>query len=140
VLIINRRIRIPFRELEFSFARSSGPGGQNVNKVNSKVILRWNVSHSITLPSSVRDRFIQKYGTKLTTRGDLVLSSDRFRTQQRNREECLRRLKEMLLAVALPPKKRKKTRPSKAAKQRRIDAKKRQGEKKRTRQKNWRND
>ena len=103
---------IPESELEFTFVRSSGPGGQNVNKVNSKAVLRWNVVTSLSLSDPVRARFIQEYASKLTSSGDLILTSDAFRDQGRNREDCLQKLAEMIEHVRVPPKARKKTKMS----------------------------
>src|SRR5690242_13852589 len=80
-LTINSRIRIPHQEFEFSFARSGGPGGQNVNKVNSKALLRWPVHNSPSLPADVRHRFLTRYRSRLTTEGEIILSSQRYRDQ-----------------------------------------------------------
>ena len=85
-----------FSELEFTFVRSSGPGGQNVNKVNSKAVLRWNTTASACMSEEVRARFHQRFGSKLTSEGDLLLSSDSYRDQGRNRDDCLEKLKAML--------------------------------------------
>jgi len=112
------RIRVPMREFAFSFARSGGPGGQNVNKVATKVVLRWNVYGGSGMSEAARARFISRFGNRLTDGGELVISSDRYRSQARNRQDCLDRLREMLEQVASPPKPRLKTRPGKAAKAR----------------------
>ena len=122
-LEVTRRIRIPFDELRFRFVRSAGPGGQNVNKVNTKALLRWQMKSSPSLPDDVRERFVKKYGSRITTRGDLLLTSDRYRTQQRNEDDCLEKLRRMLASVAAPPKKRKKTKPSAASVERRLTEK-----------------
>ena len=103
---------IPESEIEFTFVRSSGPGGQNVNKVNSKAVLRWNVVSSPSLREDVRSRFVHEYASKLTSGGDLILTSDAFRDQGRNRADCLEKLAQMIEAVARPPKARKKTKMS----------------------------
>jgi ribosome-associated protein len=105
-------MNIPESEIEFSFVRSSGPGGQNVNKVNSKAVLRWNVVSSPSLREDVRARFLHEYASKLTSDGDLILTSDSFRDQGRNRDDCLQKLHDMIQKVALPPKARKKTKMS----------------------------
>ncbi len=115
MLIVNSRIRIPRDEFEFTFVRSSGPGGQNVNKVNSKAVLRWSIATSPSVPDDVRLRFIDKFATRVTTEGDLVLNSQRYRDQGRNEEDCLEKLSEMLLSIARPPVKRKKTKPSRSS-------------------------
>ncbi len=133
MLVVNEKLSVPLREFDFSFARSPGPGGQNVNKLNTKVILRWNIPNSPTLPDDVRKRFQKKYARRITKTGDLVIHSHRFRDQGRNVADCLNKLKEMLLIVAEPPTPRKKKKPSQAAKRRRLDNKRRQSDKKRSR-------
>jgi ribosome-associated protein len=133
MLIVNSRIRIPLSEFHFSFARSSGPGGQNVNKVNSKAMLRWKVLESASLPGEVRDRFLARYGKRLTNEGELIVSSQRFRDQGRNISDCLEKLREMLDAIATPPKRRRPTRPTRAAVARRIESKKKGSRKKQMR-------
>ena len=122
-LVINERLQIPLAEFEFSFARSSGPGGQNVNKVNSKATLRWHCIASTSLPADVRDRFRNRYGTRLTGDGDLIVVSQRFREQGRNVDDCLEKLREMILAVAVPPRRRRATRPTRGSKERRLETK-----------------
>src|SRR5438132_7573531 len=98
-------ISIPPDELHFQFAKSSGPGGQNVNKVNSKAVLHWNPTASGGLPEPVRARFLARFGGRLTGEGYLVITSQRNRDQGRNAADCLEKLREMLLAVATAPKK-----------------------------------
>lgn len=122
-LTINAAIQIPTSEFEFSFARSGGPGGQNVNKVNSKAILRWNPSMSIALPETVRVAFVEKYASRITTDGVLIITSQKFRDQYRNVDDCLAKLCEMIHSVLNPPKPRRPTKPSRAAKARRIESK-----------------
>ena len=102
----------PHEEFTFTFVRSSGPGGQNVNKVNSKAVLRWPVMHSAALPAEVRQRFVARFGRRLTGEGELVLSSQRYRDQGRNVADCLEKLKSMLAAVAARPVVRKPTKPT----------------------------
>ncbi len=133
MLIINRRIRIPLREFDFQFARSGGPGGQNVNKVNTKAILRWEVERSPSLPESVRERFLARFRRRITREGEFVLTSQRFRDQGRNVADCLEKLREMLEEVSRPPVKRKPTKPSRGAKERRLKEKHQRGEKKKRR-------
>lgn len=125
MLVVNERIRIPDEEFDWSYARSGGPGGQNVNKVSSKAVLRWAASTSPSVPDDVRARFLKKFANRITTEGDLVMSSERYRDQERNRQDCLEKLTAMLLEVAEPPKPRKVTRPSRASKARRVEAKRR---------------
>ena len=126
-------IKIPQEEIQFTYARSSGAGGQNVNKVNSKAILRWNPRTSSVLFGGMRDRFFARYGSKLTAEGELVIASDRFRDQGRNAADCMEKLREMLASVATPPKRRIATKPTFGSKQRRLKAKKAHGEKKQAR-------
>jgi ribosome-associated protein len=123
-IVVGSRIRIPPDELDVSFARGQGPGGQNVNKVNSKAVLYWGAASSPSLPPDVRERFLAKYHRRMTTEGVLVLSSDRFRDQRRNIEDCVEKLTAMLLEVLEPPKPRKKTKPSRGSVERRIAEKK----------------
>lgn len=131
------RIRIPLDEIEFTFARSSGPGGQNVNKVNSKAVLRWSFERTTALPPDVRERFLEKYRTRLTRDGDVVISSERYRDQPKNVADCLERLRQWLADVATPPKRRRPSKPTRGSRERRLKAKKQAGETKRGRQSRW---
>jgi ribosome-associated protein len=133
MLSINRRIQIPLSELNFTFARSGGPGGQNVNKVNSKAILRWPVVTSPSLSEDIRSRFLQKYAHRMTGSGDFVLTSQRYRDQDRNIDDCLEKLREMIAAVAVPPVPRRATKPTHTSKQRRVQAKREISQKKQER-------
>jgi ribosome-associated protein len=128
MLVVNERLTIPLTELDFTFARSSGPGGQNVNKVNSKATLRWAVSTSPSLPEDVRERFVLKYRHRMTKEGELVINSQRYRDQGRNVADCLAKLREMLEAAMVVPKKRKPTKPSRGAKRRRLQDKRQRSE------------
>ena len=103
---INSDLFISASEVEFTYARSSGPGGQNVNKVNSKAILRWNLLNSPSLNEEYRTTLLGKLSGKLNQEGDLLISSDVYRDQIRNREECLLRFKNVIAAALLKPKKR----------------------------------
>jgi len=123
MLVINERLSIPRDELELTFVRSSGPGGQNVNKINSKVTLRWCVAGTPSLPADIRQRFQARFARRITTRGDLLLSSQRFRDQGRNVADCLDKLRAMVLQVVTPPKPRRASRPTKAARERRLRTK-----------------
>ncbi|HEY4284994.1 MAG TPA: alternative ribosome rescue aminoacyl-tRNA hydrolase ArfB [Chthoniobacterales bacterium] len=129
-----RKLGISEGDLVESFSRSSGPGGQNVNKVNSKVMLRWPLLTSAGLPSDVRDRFVAAYRRRMTTEGELVLSSERFRDQPKNVADCLEKLRDLLLTVAVAPKPRRVSKPTKASKRRRVEAKKQRTEVKQRRQ------
>ncbi len=124
---------IPEEELEFSFARSGGPGGQNVNKVSSKAILRWAVLANTSMPQSIKNRFLSKYAGRVTASGDIIVSSQKFRDQQRNAEDCREKLREMIASVASPPKPRRPTKPSKASVERRIESKRKQSQRKQQR-------
>ena len=114
-------------EIEESFVRAAGPGGQHVNKTSSAVQLRFDVRHSPSLPADVRHRAERLAGRRLTRDGVLVLVAQGERSQKRNREEALARLVELLRVAAQPPVPRKKTRPPRASKRRRLDDKKRHG-------------
>src|SRR5262245_42409094 len=103
MLAVNSAITIPDSELKFSFARSSGPGGQNVNKVSSKATLRFGAVDSPSLPPDVKQRLLGTFRSRLTSEGEFVISSQEFRDQPRNIEACLAKLKAMILAVARPP-------------------------------------
>ena len=116
---------IPEREIVFTFARSSGPGGQNVNKTETKATLRWAVLRSPSLPADVRARFARAFATRITTEGELVISSQRHRDRSRNIDDCLEKLAAMLRQVAKARPKRRPTRPSRGAVERRIHEKKR---------------
>lgn len=137
MLAVNSTITIPDGELHFSFARSSGPGGQNVNKVSSKATLHFRAADSPSLPPGVKERLLAAFKSRLTKEGELVISSQEHRDQPRNIEACLTRLKEMILSVASPPKKRRATRPSRGSKVRRLKAKKERSQVKEGRRGKW---
>jgi ribosome-associated protein len=135
MLKVNHRIQIPFTEFDFTFSRSGGPGGQNVNKVNTKVTIRWSVINSKTLPDDVRRRFQAKYHRRITKDGDLVMQSQRYRDQGRNVADVLEKLRGLLQEVATAPRKRKPTKPSRGSNERRLDAKRKASSKKQMRRK-----
>jgi ribosome-associated protein len=133
MLVVNRDLRIPLREFRFSFSRSSGAGGQNVNKVNTKATLRWDVMGTASLREDVRQRFCARYHRRITSDGDLVITSQRFRDQGRNVADCLEKLRALLTEVATPPRRRRPTRPSRAGVERRLAQKRRTGVRKKHR-------
>lgn len=128
--VVSEKIQIAESELEFSYSRSSGPGGQNVNKVNSKAQLKWKPD---SLPWDIKNRFYQRYGQRLTSNGEILIVSDRHRDRLRNQEDCLEKLKAMLLEIEHPPKLRKKTKPTRSSQIKRGTAKRIQGLKKKLR-------
>jgi ribosome-associated protein len=128
--IITPHLSIPDQELEFEYVRSSGPGGQNVNKVSTAVQLRFDVRHSPSLPEGVRGRLEKLAGRRLTSEGILLITAQKFRTQDQNRLDALNRLRELIARAAVPPKRRKATRPTKSSKERRLTSKHKKGERK----------
>ncbi|MFV0298934.1 MAG: alternative ribosome rescue aminoacyl-tRNA hydrolase ArfB [Hyphomicrobiaceae bacterium] len=124
---------IPEEELEESFLRASGPGGQNVNKVSTAVELRFDVRASTVLSPPVKTRLMRLAGSRLTKDGIIVIRADRFRTQELNRNDARERLNDLVTAAWHTPKPRIKTKPTRASKQRRLDAKSRRGNVKRNR-------
>ena len=135
MLVVTDRISIPDEELSFEFARSGGPGGQNVNKVSSKATLRWTPATSPSLPPAVRDRLLTAVGGKLTTEGELLVTSQKTRDQGRNIADCLDKLRQMILDASRPPKVRRPTRPTKGSQERRVEAKSRRSDVKKLRRK-----
>jgi ribosome-associated protein len=139
-LFINSRLTIPANELEFLHARSSGPGGQNVNKVNTKVTLRWSPSKCDRFPDAWRDRFVTRYGNRINRDGQIVLHSEKYRDRPRNIEGARLKLAEMLRETQSAPKKRRPTKPTRGSQRRRMDNKTKQSQKKQNRKKNIRFD
>ena|SRR5687767_6616789 len=133
MLQITPAITIPDTELVERFVRSAGPGGQNVNKVSTAVELRFDVAGSPSLPEPVRARLLARRDRRLTDEGVLVLSAQRFRTQDRNREDARARLAALIAAATVAPKKRIATKPTKGAKERRLGAKRERASVKRQR-------
>ncbi len=130
---VTTKISLDEREIEESFVRASGPGGQNVNKLATAVQLRFDVRHSPSLHPDVRDRLERLAGSRLTRDGVLVIIAQRHRTQARNRDDALDRLVDLIRQAAVAPLKRRPTRPTRASKERRIEGKKKRADVKRLR-------
>ncbi len=130
---ITENISIREDELQIEFVQSSGPGGQNVNKVASKAQLRFD-THSASLPEEVRARLLHIARGRISEDGTLLIEARRYRTQEQNRADAIQRLVELLQKAAIAPKVRRKTRPTLASQQRRLDSKRRRAEVKRQRQ------
>ena len=122
---VSAEISIDEREIEESFVRASGPGGQNVNKLSSAVQLRFDVRGSPSLPADVRERLERLAGARLSRDGVLIITAQRHRNQARNREDALDRLVELIRRAAVAPRLRRPTKPTKASRERRIESKKR---------------
>jgi ribosome-associated protein len=120
-------LRVPLRELRFEFARSSGPGGQNVNRVETKATLVWDVRRTRSLPADARERLLERARRRISGRGELRISSQRFRDRSRNVADCLEKLRALLAEVAVAPRQRRPTRPGMAARERRLGEKRRRG-------------
>ena len=133
MIYITRNIALDESEIQIEFTRASGPGGQNVNKVATAARLRFDVRHSPSLPDDVRQRLIRLAGQRVTADGVLVIEARRFRTQERNRQDALDRLVALIRQAAAKPKRRRKTQPTLASRQRRLEGKRRRSQIKRLR-------
>ena len=120
-------------EFIFSTSRSSGPGGQHVNKTETKVELRFHIPSSEILMDKEKDRLLRELANRINTEGDLIISSQEHKSQAKNKEETIEKFYELIAGALKPKKKRKRTRPSKAARERRLNEKKMQSEKKQQR-------
>jgi ribosome-associated protein len=134
MITVNEQIAIPDDEVEWSYARSGGPGGQNVNKVSSKAVLRWRVASSIVpIPLAAWTRMKSRFPSRFTVEGEILISSQEYRDQERNREACVEKLVAMIAESLIEPTVRKKTKPGKGAKRRRLADKKLNSAKKQSR-------
>ena len=134
MLFVDDKLSIPMAEFMFSFSRSAGPGGQHVNKVNTKVTLHWEVNASPDLSAALKERFRARYSRHINKQGQLVLTSQRFRDRGRNVADCLDKLRGMLLEVRHPPKSRRATKPTRSSRERRLKSKRLNSQKKQRRQ------
>ena len=137
MLEISPSLGIPEDELVERFIRASGPGGQNVNKVASAVELRFDAANSPSLPEDLRARLLARRDRRITAEGVVVISAQRFRTQERNREDARERLVAMVQAATVAPVKRVATKPTRASKERRLTGKRERAQVKRGRGAGW---
>lgn len=132
-----KNIKVPPTEFLLTYSRSSGAGGQNVNKVNTKATLHWNALHTTALPRDVHERFLKKYANRLSADGVITLISQKHRSQLLNTTDVIEKLHEMIESVAVAPKIRRATKPSKSAVNKRLSEKKVHGDKKKSRQEKY---
>ena len=130
---VSDHLRIPASEIELSYARSGGPGGQHVNKTSSKVLLRWSPVTSEALREEDRERILEKLASRLTEDGELLVTSERNREQSRNVDDAVARFVALLREALKRQRKRRKTKPTRASQRKRLDSKKRRGDTKRRR-------
>ncbi len=134
MIYINSTVQLNDDELEFSFVRSPGPGGQNVNKVSTAVELRFNLKDSPSIPPDIKQRLSRLVGKRLTSDGVLLIEARQYRSQEHNRQAAIDRLVKLIQQASLPPKPRHRTRPTRASIKRRLETKRKHGETKRLRQ------
>lgn len=132
-----KNIKVPTTEFLLTYSRSSGAGGQNVNKVNTKATLHWNALYTTALPRDVHERFLKKYANRLSAEGVITLVSQKHRSQHLNTADVIEKLHEMIETVAVAPKVRRATKPSKSAVNKRLNEKKVHGDKKKSRQEKY---
>ena len=135
VLTINEHLVIPLTEITFSASRASGPGGQHVNKAETRIQLRWNPSRSVALAEADRELVCDRLAARLTATGDIILACGSHRSQRRNRQACLDRLARLLRAALVPVPPRHKTRPTSGSREKRLQQKKQRSDTKQRRRK-----
>ena len=136
-LIINDNVQVPLSELVYTASRSSGPGGQHVNTTDSRIQVRWNVPESAALTETEKAMVRKNLASRLTDQGDLILASDTHRSQRRNREEVTQRLATLVREALIPPKPRKKTKPTISSREKRLDDKRKKSRTKKDRGKKY---
>ena len=136
-LVINDKVQVPLSELVYTASRASGPGGQHVNTTDSRIQVRWNVLESAALDEAEKAMVCKKLASRLTEAGDLILASETHRSQRRNREEVTQRLAALLREALIPPKPRKKTKPTRASREKRLDEKRKKSRTKKDRGKKY---
>ena len=127
--------RIPWNELNFEASRSRGPGGQNVNKTNSAMVLRWSVALTLGFSDFEKSKLLTRLASRLTNEGEILIRSEVFRDQDRNKKECLEKLDSLIEQTLKDPKPRRATKPTRSSQRKRFEAKKQRGEIKANRQK-----
>jgi ribosome-associated protein len=136
MLQITQGISIDEREFQFDFIHSSGPGGQNINKVSTAVKLRFNAQNSPSLPEDVKERLVALAGNRITDKGEIIIEAKKFRSQTKNREDAIQRLTALIAKAVIKPKIRRNTKPSVSARAARVSEKKQRGALKRVRKYN----